>query len=283
LNRALLLALVLACAAHAETEAPRPLTLAAAGYLKSDPRFKMSAQPLVEYLSEGLKRPVRLKLYPGYNDVLVQLGSGEIDLAILPPIVNLQAHDADLAKPLAYGVYPSGTYTYRAYLLARKADPKVQSVRDLTGRKIAFVDLYSASGYVYPKLLLSENGVDPKSVVDVFRGNHVAALQALDAGEVDAAAVYELLWQSKSAAVKPLSRYRVLATTDPIPAEAIAATPRLDPAIAAQVQKLLLSFYHRRNEKKAWRDGRYAGFIPADPFVLAGVRDAYRRLVPESR
>lgn len=267
--------------AAAELEEVLPIRMAAAGYTKNDPKYKLSAGPLVDYLSRGLGKPVRLVSYPGYNDVLVTLGSGGIDLAILPPIVNLHATDAGLSRPLAYGIYPTGTYTYRAYILARKRG-KIASVKDLKGKKLGFVDINSASGYVFPKLALLDAGLEPKEVTDVFCGSHPGTLKALESGQVDAAAVYELLFHPADGGTRKVEDYRVLATTDPIPAEAIVAASRLSTADADKVRDLLLSFHARRSENPRWKEGRYIGFIPADPFVLAGVRRSYRRLVPET-
>lgn len=268
---------------RSEVEEVKPIKIGLAGFAKSDAKGKLSARPLVDYLQAGLGRPVQIISYPGYSDVMVTLGNGGIELALLPPVVNLHATDAGLSKPLAYGIYATGTYTYRAYVVARKDDPKIKDIKDLKGQKVAFVDVNSASGYVWPKITMRDNGVEPKEVEDVFAGNHPAALKSLESGQVAAAAVYELLFHPSNVEPKNLANYRVLATTDPVAAEAVVATDRLKPADAAKVRDLLLSYHARRNEKKEWAEGRYIGFVPADPFVLAGVRRTYRRLIPETR
>lgn len=281
--RALIILALLAGAACAEVEELLPIRIGFAGFSKSDAKGKLSARPVIDYLQAGLGRPVQIVSYPGYSDVMVTLGNGGLELALLPPVVNLHATDAGLSKPLAYGIYSTGTYTYRAHILARKDDPKIKTIKDLKGQKVAFVDVNSASGYVWPKITMRDQGLDPKDVEDVFAGNHPGALKALDAGQTAGAAVYELLFHPSNVDPKKLENYRVLATTDPVAAEAIVATDKLKAADAAKVRDLLLSYHARRNEKKEWADGRYIGFVPADPFVLAGVRRTYRRLIPETR
>ena len=261
-------------------EPPPPLRIGAVGYIKSDTR--LSVAPLIKYLEKGLGRPVRLTMYPGYNDAIVEIASDRLDLAILPPIVHLHVHDTLGTRPLGYGIYPTGQFSYRAVLLARKDDAAVGSLKDLKGKTIGFVDLFSASGYVYPKLMLAEAGIDAKSVKDRFFGNHLDALKALDAGQVAAAATYELVFQEAKTPIKPMSEYKVLATSDPIPSEALVATKSLDPALADTVKDLLLSFYARREEDPSYGTGLYLGFIPPDPSVLTGIRAAYHRVVPEA-
>jgi phosphonate transport system substrate-binding protein len=269
-------------AASAPADGERPLKLGTAGRMKADPRFRLSAAPLAAYLSAELKRPVRLVMYPGYNDIVVPLASGDLDLAILPPLVHLHAHETLATRALAYGIYPTGRFTYRAHVLARLDDAAVRQPSDLKGLKVAFVDPLSASGYVYPKLALASRGLGAKEVEDVFCGSHLDALRALDAGQVAAAAVYELLFERADAAARKLSDYRVLVTTDPIPSEAVVAASRLDPATAASIQDLLLRFYARARTSAAYRSGRYIGFIPPDPSVLARLRADHARAVSES-
>lgn len=281
IGRALVL-LVLAVAAHAlpppESEVP-PLHLGAVGYVKGDTRGSIA--PLVTYLERGLDRKIKLTMYPSYNEAIVQIAGGGIDLAILPPIVQLQANDALETRTLGYGVYNSGQFSYRAVILTRKGETAIKSVKDLAGKKIGFVDLFSASGYVYPKLMLAEAGVDPKSVTDVFLRNHLDAIKALDSGQVDAAATYEFVFVEAKTAHKKLEDYTTLAWSEPIPSEALVATPKLDEKIAQKVQDLLLAFYAKRKGDPALAGGMYMAFIPPDPAILVGIRDAYHKVVPK--
>jgi phosphonate transport system substrate-binding protein len=272
----------------------RALKLGAVGYIKSETRF--SVTPLVEYLGRSLGRPVRLVLYPGYNDVMVAIAGGDLEMAILPPVVHLHVHDTLGVRTLAYGVYPNSRFTYHSVLLARKGDPAVRSMADLKGRKVGFVDLFSASGYVYPKLMLSDAGVGAKSVTDVFFGNHLDALRALDHGEVAAAATYDLVFEEARMPGRTLSSYAVLATSEPIPSEAVVATTRMDGALADRIQDLLLQFYSRRREPgpapeapaspsgspAGDRKGLYIGFIPPDESLLTALRSTFHRVVPEA-
>ena len=268
-------ALVIWCLLAGACLAQQPLVLVTAGKMKNDPHYGLTADPVAKYLTEGLGRPVKVEGSEGYEDVLARLAKGDVDLAILPPIVNLQATDRKLSRPLAYGVYISGGWTYRAYVLARKGDGP-QSLEELKGKKVGFVEKTSASGYVYPKCLLADHGLKPEDVTEVFTGGHIDSLKTLDDKKVDAAAVYELAFAG--GIPQKLADYRVLGTTDPIPAEMIVATPRLSQADGEKVQDLLYAFHARRLQKPEWKEGRYIGFIPPDPFVLVGVRKAWERV-----
>jgi phosphate/phosphite/phosphonate ABC transporter binding protein len=260
-------------------EPQAPITLGAVGYIKAETQGTVA--PLVDYLKAQLGRPVRLVMYPSYNDILVQIGRDELDLAVLPPVVHMQVADAMPIKTLAFGVYPSGCFTYNAVILARKGDPAIHSLNDLKGKPVAFVDLLSASGYVYPKLMLEEKGPGAKAVIDKFYGNHVDALSALDAGEVAAAAVYDAMFAERHRPGLSIQNYQVLGTRGPIPSEGVIATKHLDPAIAQKVQEALLSFY-ANSRKPGFKAGYYTAFVPPDPSILEGVRTVYHKFVPEN-
>ena len=277
-----LLSLAVAATAFAlpPPEPEPPLVLGAVGYVKNDTR--LSIGPAVRYLEKGLGRSIKVIMYPGYNDAIVQIAAGNLDLAILPPIVHLHVNDTLGTRALGYGVYPTGQFSYRAVLLTRKDDPAIKTVKDLEGKKVGFVDLYSASGYVYPKLMLMDAGVQPKKVEDVFLRNHQDVLKALDSGQVAAAATYELVfYEMRKHSSKSIDDYRILATSDPIPSEALVATSKLPAATADKIQDLLLSFYGARKTDPELADGLYTAFIPPDPAILVDIRKVYHRVVPE--
>lgn len=257
-----------------------PLRLGAVGYLKQETRTTVA--PVAAYLEKQLGRTVRLFMYPSYNDVVVRIAQGELDLAILPPIVHLHAADTLPVRTLAYGVYSNRCFTYNALLLARKSDTKIRTLADLKGQKVAFVDLLSASGYVYPKLALEKDGPGAKSVQDKFYGNHVDALHALDEGEVAAAAVYDQMFEEMGEGKIKLDNYHVLARKGPIPSEAIVATTRLDAKIADQVRDLLLCYFASRQAQTNPSPSYYLGFIPPDPSLLDSLRTMSRQLVGDS-
>lgn len=254
-----------------------PLRLGAVSYVKADTGG--SVAPVVKYLETGLGRPIVLTMYTTYDECLSKIEKKELELAILPPLVNLEAYDRLGTRPLAYGVYDNGRFSYQGLILVKKDSP-VKTLADLKGKKIGYVDRFSASGYVYPRAMLHQAKIEDREVEEVFHGNHLDALAALDAGKVAAAATYELMFQEAKSAGKSLSDYRVIAESEPIPSEALVGTAVLDEATAARVKELLLSFYHARKGKPELAGGQYSSFIPADPAILVDIRFVYQHARP---
>src|SRR5581483_10470963 len=112
----------------------------------------------------------------------------------------------------------------------------------LKGKKFAFVDPVSTSGYIYPAALLLKNGIDPKKDLNAtFAGGHDAAALAVYQGSADAAATFEdapaQLLASKFPDID--QKLKVIAKTDPIPNDTIAFRKDLDPGVAAKLKAAL--------------------------------------------
>lgn len=255
--------------------AQTPLRFGAVSYVKSETRA--SLEPIAKFLDDQLPQKVQLVLYPGYNDILVALASDSLDLALLTPVVYLTAQENLGVQPLAYGVYPSGKFTYQGVVLAKK-DSAVKKLEDLKGKKVGFVDLFSASGYVVPKLMLEEAGIGAKSVEDVFLGNHLDVLKAVDAGEVVAGATYDLVFAQADLKQK-LEDYQVLAKSDPIPTDVMVAGPKTSAELTAKLKDLLLSFHYLRRQKPEYQKGFYSSFIPPDDSLFTGLKAMHRKVL----
>src|SRR5208283_5625824 len=106
----------------------------------------------------------------------------------------------------------------------------------------AFVDPKSASGYVYPRAMLLESGIRPDKAFSevVFAGDHGRVIAAVLDRRVDAGAVYDGAVRIAKASGLKTEDLEVLASTEPIPHDAIAVRADLDPGLAAQVQSALV-------------------------------------------
>ena len=141
-------------------------------------------------------------------DAVEQLGRRQADAGILRLEEYLMARDA-------YGVIASrrllhgnGDASYDGVILVRAADP-ARDVQALSGRRFAFVDPYSVSGFLLPALRLIQAGVH---VDAAFAGSHDQAIAALVRGEAAAAATYADLAAGRR-------ELRILARTGTIPNE----------------------------------------------------------------
>jgi phosphonate transport system substrate-binding protein len=189
--------------------------------------------------------PVRVTVASDYAAVVEALRNKTADLAFVHPagyvLANREAKAMIVAKDQWHG---NTSYTSRIYV---RKDSGLKTLEDLRGKTIAFVDPSSASGYVYPMVILIEKGLvrnkDPKTFFKdfVFSGSHDAGLQALLNGHVDAFASFD---QAREQYLKdPAQRERLIwvAESEPIPEGGICARDGFDPALFAKVRTALLS------------------------------------------
>ncbi|MEW5941564.1 MAG: phosphate/phosphite/phosphonate ABC transporter substrate-binding protein [Chloroflexota bacterium] len=76
---------------------------------------------------------------------------------------------------------------YAAMVVVQR-DSEFQTLADLNGKKWAYPDATSTSGYLYPLYMFQEAGVVPGEVVEA--GSHDAAVRAVYNGEVDFATAF---------------------------------------------------------------------------------------------
>jgi phosphonate transport system substrate-binding protein len=115
--------------------------------------------------------------------------------------------------------------TYNSQILVR-ADSGITSLADLKGKKFAFVDALSASGFVYPSLTIKKDtGQEPKTFFSqtIFAGGHPQAALAVYNKQVDAAATFiDVRDQLVAANPDIKTATKVIKTAGPIPNDGVA-------------------------------------------------------------
>lgn len=185
--------------------------------------------PIARYLTQKTGIEVVGKVLPTYMAVVEAMGSGQVQIGWLPPLAYVLASDRYGVRVVLKAVR-NGKATYQGQILVA-ADSPISSLADLRGKRIAFVDPGSSSGYLYPRAMLMKQGIDPeRDMRVVFAGSHDAAVLALYNGSVDAAACYVDVRQRMSERFPDIfDRTRVVAKTDPIPADSVSVVPDLPP------------------------------------------------------
>jgi phosphate/phosphite/phosphonate ABC transporter binding protein len=198
-------------------------------------------EPLTSYLSDVIGQKVVLYVAKNYGDLRTQMEAGEVDIGSFSPFAYVDAASGGKIRLIAQSVI-AGSATYRGIVVARKnGGPK--SIADLQGKRFAFVDPKSASGYVYPRAMLIEKGINPDTFFKetIFAGDHMKVMAAVLDGRVDAGATYDdALGIAKSTGM-PSDNLAIIASTDPIPHDAIAVRTGLDKALTKRIQTALVN------------------------------------------
>ncbi len=170
--------------AQAQGEVPNKLVLGMVPSREAD-AIVDNLEPIAQMLSERLLIPVETFVSSNFVGLVEAMGTGRVDIGMFGPAAMVQAMDAYGAVPLVASVR-RGSTTYRAQFNTR-CDSGIESMEELRGKTIAFVDPGSASGYQFPYVTLKEEyGIDPdKDMTSVFAGSHDASALAVYNGDVD--------------------------------------------------------------------------------------------------
>lgn len=145
-----------------------------------------SMKPVAQCLEKETGLSFDISVPNSYIVAIEGMGSKKVDIAFLPTFGYLLAHEKYGAEAILKASR-NGETTYRAAILAR-ADKNIKTVSDLNGKKIAYVDPASTSGYILPKKLFMDSKIKPSQ--EVFQGKHDAVVTAVYQGQVDAGAVF---------------------------------------------------------------------------------------------
>jgi phosphate/phosphite/phosphonate ABC transporter binding protein len=216
-----------------------------------------------------------------YTMLADRMSRGVLDFAWLPPIVYLRLGD-ELASPLLATRRGTRGTGYETALIVRD-DSLLREVADLRGARVAWVDRWSAAGYVIPRLRLQLGGLDPARLfrMETFYGTHSAAVRAVLEGDADVAGTYATTnargdvidgaWKEMARDAK----MRVLMTFGEIPPDIIAVRPSLSPATRGKLRAALEEAATSRAMRPIVKGIFGAeGFGPFEPEAYAGLRAA---------
>jgi phosphate/phosphite/phosphonate ABC transporter binding protein len=198
----------------------QPLTIALAPTVGVD-AGSQAQQPtaLATYLEQTLGRPVRIVVESSYAATVEALQAGRVDIAMLGELASLRGQEVAGVEPLVTPVGEDGQIpTYQSVVVTR-IDSGIHDLAALRGTTIGLVDEQSTSGYLVPRAMLREAGVDPEIDLSVrLYGRHRAVVEAVIAGEVVAGATHSSRLRPPSLDRGPdYARLRVLASSRPIP------------------------------------------------------------------
>jgi phosphate/phosphite/phosphonate ABC transporter binding protein len=197
--------------------------------------------PLVAYLQAKLGISIAVRAAEPYTKLPALLRSGAVDVAQIPPLAYVTLHEEDPGiTPLATPIVGS-TPTYLGHVYVLATSP-YQVLEDLRGKRMAYVDAHSSSSYLFPRDLLRRHGLDPDTFFGSVRfyESHAQVLAAIASGEVDAGAAVDGTSGWSGVATRPKG-LRVIAKTERIPNDCLAARAGLDAATATALQEALVS------------------------------------------
>ena len=277
-NVLLVLLLVLCLAANAQARAVK-----IAVFPSNDSRKLQAAMDvLAAYLGEQTGDQVTALVTADYAELAQRLREGSVDIAWINTLNYVRI------KEELPGVQYIATYMetnestgkptpfYQSYIVALR-ESGLQKLADIKGKRFAFTDTGSTSGYAYPAMLLGKNGIDPDRYCSkvFFLKRHDRVVAALLQGSVDAGAMSDGTYFE--ARRRHGDRFVILARSSPIPLDAVVAPETLPAAYVERYRRAFTAmpgdhfFCKKMHEILGWNA---AGFATRDDAFYDSVREA---------
>lgn len=274
--------LIFAACAWCGQAAAAEITL---GIFPSNDPAKLHAvmRVLADYLNERTGDTISPVVTRDYAELQQRVREGSVDIAWINTLTYVRLiSDVPTARYLATYMERNeitGRITpyYQSYVVAAQSGD-VASLEDLKGKRFAFTDRASTSGYAVPNQMLKERGLDPERDFAhvVFLKRHDRVVEALLQGAVDGGAISDGTYFTAERTHGEV--LRILAESAPIPLDAIVASETLPEDAAARVKAALLAmppdhpFCRAMREVLGWSA---AGFAALDDRFYDPVRKIY--------
>lgn len=282
------LLLLSACSSSKDTSKPYEPESLTVQFIPSQnaDTLEAKAKPLEKLLTERLGIAVKVSISTDYNTIIEAMASKKVDVGFLPPSAYVLAKEKGAAEVILqaqrYGVQDeTGEPTdekvdfYKAMIIVKK-DSDIQKVSDLKGKKIAYQNVTSSAGYVWPAGKLLEEGVDPlKDVTPITLKGHDQAVLAVLNGDVDAAAIFQ---DARNVVKKDypdvFQETRVLSYTEKIPNDTIAVRSDMSKEWIEKLQQAFINIGNDPDGHAIIKDiYTHEGYVKSEDSVFDIVRE----------
>jgi phosphonate transport system substrate-binding protein len=181
---------------------------------------------LAAYIAKELGLSFRISVPMNFVAVVESLGTKRSDIALMNTFGYLLAHERYGARVRLIGLF-KGTEVYYGQIIAHVDGPK--NLKELNGKKFAYVDPASTSGHLLPAKLFRDEKIKLKEVM--FAGRHDSVALMVYQKRVDAGATFHALPSEgepqdarkliKTQYPDVFEKVRILAKTGPIPNDPI--------------------------------------------------------------
>jgi len=245
---------------YAEQQSPRQLEAAWPQKLKIGlvPEQNIFAQkkryePLLAQLADKIGVPIEIKILPSYSKVINNFQEFELDGAFLGSFTGTMAIRELGVEPLVRPQFMDNSATISAIVFTKKGGG-IRTVRDMRGKRIAFVDQASSTGFLLPQATFKSLGIENYKdwFGDVlFSGTHEDAINDVLSGYADVGAVSSTIFYML-AEMNPqvLNELTILATSPLIPSNSLAVRNDLPIDLKQIIKQQLLTLHQSAAGRK---------------------------------
>ncbi len=230
-------------------------------------RIHANWQPFTHYLSAQLGQAVAIVVPRGFGKMRAAAANNEVDIFYVNSHVFYRLHKEGKATGLAQMQNIAGKVTSRSEIYVR-ADSGIESVKQLKGKRIAYISPMGAGGYLAPRAWLLENGVDDTR--EIFTRNLSNSIHQVLLGDVEAGTMCGVNYRLMSRKVDT-GELKVIGASEEYPENLVAARASLDPALQKRIRTILIEMDHTPAGRKVLEQMhgmKIRRFLPYDPATI---------------
>lgn len=236
---------------------------------------------LAKDLEEALNVEVEEIQASDYNAIVEALRTGKADAAYIGSLAIAYANDRAGAVPVAMKApdRDRSQAVYHSLLITSSSNTDINSIKDIKGKTIAFVDPESTSGNLFPtyEIIKAFSNEDLTSddlhtngkffEAASYSGKHQAGLQAVIKGDVDVVPISDQILQSEIANGNAREEdVKVIHESEEIPAEGFVVSKDMSNDLKKKFQEFLVNYENEEYFEKVIK-------VPNARFIEASIDD----------
>lgn len=170
--------------------------------------LKKTSIALETFLEKKLNLQFEVEVPINYITLVESFGTKRADVGIVNTFGYIQAHEK-YGATAKLRIISFGRNQYYGQIIAHRDG--VKKIEDLNGKKFAFVDPSSTSGYLLPAQLFKEKNIKPKEFI--FSGRHDSVVTMVYQKQVDAGATFHVPEKNENG--QPMDARRLVRTQFP--------------------------------------------------------------------
>jgi phosphonate transport system substrate-binding protein len=203
-------------------------------------------KPLADYLSKKVGVKIKLKVLSRYGNIIDNFVSSGMDGAFFGSFTYALAHAKLGVEVLARPENLDGRSTYYGLIFVRR-DSGIRTVKDMAGKRFAFVDKATTAGYLLPLDYFNRNGIRNYRTYlkeAYFAGTHEDAISDVLNGKADIGAAKSTIYDKLMKENEKMKKEMVVLEKSPdVPENGLAVRKDLDDSLKRKLKGALLDMH----------------------------------------
>lgn len=239
--------------------------------------------PIKEYIENETGIDIEVVVTGDYLGLIEFMKAKKVDIGWYGPFSYVAGDSVVKLEPLVVQYRKGSGIGYFSQIIVR-SDSGIRNINDLRGKRFAFVETGSTSGFVIPSALFKSRDIDIQQYFTTIKysGTHDSVAIDVINKNVDAGAMDDIVLNSMVDTGK-LKRedVKVIWKSDVIPGSPYVARSDLDKTLKDKFKAAMLSIHEKAPQALKTHDQRVEKFVECDSSTYNSIRNTAKILGEE--